>query len=57
MKFKIDDKLTPLSEEQYNKFISGELKDTELNETNLLKYENGQNYYLLFSCITIKNKL
>ncbi|MCL2383087.1 MAG: hypothetical protein FWC79_02785 [Oscillospiraceae bacterium] len=46
----------PLSKEQYKNFINGDLKDTEINEDNIITYINHCEYHLLFSCITIKKQ-
>lgn len=43
----------PLSKEQFDKFMSNELEDTEIDGNSLLSYENGKSYYLLFSAIAI----
>lgn len=43
----------PLSKEQFNKFMIGELEDTEIDGNNLYNYEDGKSYYLLFSAIAI----
>lgn len=43
----------PLSEEQYKNFLINKLEDTELNAENLLKYNDNDSYYLLFSAIAI----
>ena len=48
--------ILPLNKEQYDKFISGELKDTEFSEKNLLQYEGSKEYYLLLCCIVIKKE-
>ena len=45
--------ILPLSKEQYEKFIAGELKDTEFTEENLLKFEDNKEYYLMFCCVAI----
>ena len=45
--------LLPLSEEQYKNFLINKLEDTELNAENLLKYNDNDSYYLLFSAIAI----
>ena len=43
----------PLSKEQFDKFMSIELEDTEIDGNSLCNYENGKSYYLLFSAIAI----
>ena len=43
----------PLSKEQFDKFMSNELEDTEIDGNSLCNYENGKSYYLLFSAIAI----
>lgn len=45
--------ILPLSKEQFNKFMNNSLEDTEINANTLLKYEQNQSYYLLFSAIAI----
>lgn len=45
--------LLPLTKDQFNKFIRYELEDTEINEDTLTCYEEGREYYLLFSAIAI----
>ena len=46
--------ITPLNEEQYNKFIAGTLQDTELSAETLERYEGGQKYWLLFAAVAIR---
>lgn len=48
--------LLPISEKQFNDFILNELQDVELNAENLLKYNENNEYYLLFSAIAIDKK-
>lgn len=43
----------PLSKEQFDKFMNGELEDTEIDGNSLCSYESGKSYYLLFSAIAI----
>lgn len=43
----------PLLKEQFDKFMSNELEDTEIDCNSLCNYENGKSYYLLFSAIAI----
>ena len=43
----------PLSKEQFDKFMNGELEDTEIDGNSLCNYESGKSYYLLFSAIAI----
>lgn len=45
--------LLPLSEKQFNNFLQNKFEDTELSAQKLLKYENDNSYYLLFSAIAI----
>lgn len=45
--------MLPLSKKQFDRFIKNNLLDSEINEANLLKYENNNSYYLLFSAIAI----
>ena len=45
--------ILPLSEVQFQQFITNKLEDTEINEDTLLKYERDKSYYLLFSAIAI----
>ncbi len=45
--------LIPLSENQFDKFMTNELEDTQINENTLLKYVSSKEYYLLFSTIAI----
>ena len=46
--------LLPLSKEQFENFMSNKIEDTELNAQNLLSYDIGHSYYLLFSAIAIE---
>lgn len=43
----------PLSKEQFDKFMNGELEDTEIDGNSLCSYESEKSYYLLFSAIAI----
>lgn len=45
--------LLPITEEQFQDFISNKLEDTELNAKNLLVYNENNTYCLLFSAIAI----
>lgn len=45
--------LLPLSKEQFNRFMTNELEDTEINKDTLLQYKSGGTYYLLLSAIAI----
>lgn len=45
--------LLPLTKEQFDKFITGTLEDTEINEHTLLNYKPNLICYLLFSAIAI----
>ena len=45
--------ILPLSKEQFNKFMNNELEDTQINNDSLLKYNENEKYYLLFSAIAI----
>lgn len=45
--------LLPITEDQFQNFISNKLEDTELNASNLLTYNANNSYYLLFSAIAI----
>ena len=48
--------ILPLSEEQFNKFMSNELEDTDINEESLLTFTPNFSCYLLFSTIAIDPK-
>ena len=45
--------LLPISEQQFNDFILNKWQDTELSTDNLQKYNENNEYYLLFSAIAI----
>ena len=48
--------LLPLTKKQYESFITNKLEDTDIDEVNLINYEDKMECYLLFSAIAIDLK-
>lgn len=48
--------LLPLTKKQYENFITSKLEDTDIDEVNLINYEDEMECYLLFSAIAIDLK-
>jgi predicted metal-dependent phosphoesterase TrpH len=48
--------ILPLNENQFNKFMSLTLEDTEIEADKLERYIDNNSYYLLFSCIAVSKQ-
>ncbi len=48
--------ILPISKEQFGGFLSNQWQDTELDSQDLLAYQEGNTYCLLFSAIAIDKK-